>query len=330
MHIMYISLIKKENCADSKHYTLIIYGGIFLMSKLEFLEISRNFKSYYRTLRDIHYYLSNDSELNQEELQAVSKVLSKLIYGFIRIKGTFFREMDREQFEQEFNLFHQDFLNVIQKSGENNVDFDQFTALVDELIGIAVKRTNTLGKIKKVKQVWSFEDDEIDEITDDESQLGNEDEDNFTFDKVVDVSEVNDEIKEVVVDVNEVNDEIKEVVPEVKTISNEVKTFSTNLKTFDSNFKTFSTDVKTFSTDVETLSNEVEVVLDQITNAEAKQPKPKNKVVVSDVAKKVEEAPKTPKKVKHNFVDAAPIVNKYNDYESSDNFRFRPRRRKNR
>ncbi|MFP5112002.1 hypothetical protein ACSU64_06435 [Bacillaceae bacterium C204] len=305
------------------------------MSKLEFLEISRNFKSYYRTLRDIHYYLSNDSELNQEELQAVSKVLSKLIYGFIRIKGTFFREMDREQFEQEFNLFHQDFLNVIQNSGENNVDFDQFTALVDELIGIAYKRTNTLGKIKKVKQVWSFDDDEIAEITDDESQSGNEDEDNFTFDKVVDevvvdVSEVNDEIKEVVVDVNEVNDEIKEVVPEVKTISNEVKTFSTNLKTFDSNFKTFSTDVKIFSTDVETLSNEVEVVLDQITNAEAKQPKPENKVVVSDVANKVEEAPKTPKKVKHNFVDAAPIVNKYNDYESSDNFRFRPRRKKNR
>jgi len=305
------------------------------MSKLEFLEISRNFTSYYRTLRDIHYYLSNDSELSQEELQAVSKVLSKLIYGFIRIKGTYFREMDREQFEQEFNLFHQDFLNVIQNSGENNVDFDQFTALVDELIGIAVKRTNALGKIKKVKQVWSFENDEIAEITDDESQSGNEDEDNFTFDKVVDevvvdVSEVNNEIKEVVVDVSEVNDEIKEVVPEVKTISNEVKTFSTNLKTFDSNFKTFSTDVKIFSTDVETLSNEVEVVLDQTTNAEAKQPKPDNKVVVADVAKEVEEAPKTPKKVKHNFVDAAPIVNKYNDYESSDNFRFRPRRRKNR
>jgi septation ring formation regulator EzrA len=243
--------------------------------------------------------------------------------------------MDREQFEQEFNLFHQDFLNVIQNSGENNVDFNQFTALVDELIGVAVKRTNALGKIKKVKQVWSFEDDEITEITDDESQSGNEDEDNFTFDKVVDevvvdVSEVNDEIKEVVVDVSKVNDEIKEVVPEVKTISNEVKTFSTNLKTFDSNFKTFSTDVKIFSTDVETLSNEVEVVLDQITNAEAKQPKPDNKVVVADVANEVEEAPIKPKKVKHNFVDAAPIVNKYNDNESSDNFRFRPRRRKNR
>jgi hypothetical protein len=49
------------------------------MIKLDFLEISRNFKSYYQTLRDAHYYLTNDSELSEEELQAVSKVLSKLI-----------------------------------------------------------------------------------------------------------------------------------------------------------------------------------------------------------------------------------------------------------
>ncbi|MEH6908383.1 hypothetical protein, partial [Neobacillus drentensis] len=97
------------------------------MGNLDFLEISRNFKSYYQTLRDVHYYLTNDSEVKQEELEAVSKLLSKLIYGFIRIKGISFREMDREQFEQEFNLFHQDFLNIIQKSGENNVEFDQFT-----------------------------------------------------------------------------------------------------------------------------------------------------------------------------------------------------------
>jgi hypothetical protein len=38
----------------------------------------------------------------------------------------------------------------------------------------------------------------------------------------------------------------------------------------------------------------------------------------------------TPKKVKNNYVDAAPVVNNFKDHESSDNFRFRPRRRKNR
>ncbi|SMQ79754.1 hypothetical protein SAMN05444673_3785 [Bacillus sp. OV166] len=301
------------------------------MSNFDFLQISRNFKSYYQTLRDVHYYLTNDSDLSEEELQAVSKVLSKLIYGFIRIKGTSFREMDREQFEQEFNLFHQDFLKVIQTSGENYVDFDQFTALIDEIIGIAVKRTNALGKIIRVKQQPLIEDDEMLEVTEDEAQLSNENED-----------VVADE--EVVVEVIDVMDEIKEEVPEVRTHSTELKTFNTELKSFSTELKSFSTDdetlstdgeilstdVKTFSTDVETLSNEVEGVQDETGNAKNKKPQQEIEVVIADVVKEVKVAAVMPKKVKNNFVDAAPVVNTFTDYESSDDFRFRPRRRKNR
>jgi hypothetical protein len=273
------------------------------MSNFDFLQISRNFKSYYQTLRDVHYYLTNDSDLSEEELQAVSKVLSKLIYGFIRIKGTSFREMDSEQFEQEFNLFHQDFLKVIQTSGENNVDFDQFTALIDEIIGIAVMRTNALGKIIKVKQQSLVEDDEMDEVTEDEAELSNDNEDN-----------VADE--EVVVEVIEVIDEIKEEIPEVRTLSSELKTFNTELKTFN--------------TELENLSINVEGVQDKTGNAKNKKPQQDIEVVVADVVKEVKVAPVMPKKVKNNFVDAAPVVNTFTDYESSDDFRFRPRRRKNR
>ncbi|MEH7502669.1 hypothetical protein V7152_11735 [Neobacillus drentensis] len=369
------------------------------MSKLDFLEISRNFKSYYRTLRDVHFYLTNDSELSPLELQAVSKVLSKLIYGFIRIKGTSFREMDREQFEQEFNLFHQDFLNVIQNSGENNVAFNQFTALIDEIIGIAVKRTIALGKIKKVKQESLIEDEEMAEVTDAEWEFSNEDDDNIADDEViVDGIEVIDEIKEVVPEVEALSTEAETLSTDVETLSTdvetlgtEVKTFSSDLKTFDSNYikfstgvktfstdvetfstdvetfstdvetfstdvetfstdvetfstdvkpsssdvktfssdvKTFSSDVKTFNTDVETQSNEVEVVLDDIGNAEDEQPESDNEVVI--VVNDVKVSAFTPKKVKNNYVDAAPVVNNIKDHESSDNFRFRPRRRKNR
>jgi uncharacterized protein YoxC len=308
------------------------------MSNFDFLQISRNFKSYYQTLRDVHYYLTNDSDLSGEELQAVSKVVSKLIYGFIRINGTSFREMDREQFEQEFNLFHQDFLKVIQTSGENYVDFDQFTALIDEIIGIAVKRTNALGKIIKVKQQPLIEDDEMIEVTEDEAELSNE-------------IEVNVADEEVVVEVIEVMDEIKEEVPEVRTNSSELKTFNTELKAFNTELKTFdtefktlspdvetqntevetlSTEVKTFSTDLENLSIDVEGVQDETGNAKNKKPKKDIEVVVADVVKEVTVAAVMPKKVKNNFVDAAPVVNTFTDYESSDDFRFRPRRRKNR
>ncbi|WP_026567438.1 hypothetical protein [Bacillus sp. UNC41MFS5] len=335
------------------------------MSNLDFLEISRNFKSYYRALRDAHYYLRNDSELSQEELQAVTKVLSKLIYGFIRIKGISFREMDREQFEQEFNLFHQDFLNVIQNSGENNVDFDQFTALMDEIIGIAIMRTIALGKIAKVKQQSLFEDVEVDEVLEDvevdevlddvevdevlddvevdevlddvevdevlddvELELSNEDENNDAVEEMVD-----DMIEEI-----EVIDKTQETVAEVKPINNTLRTFSTDFGALNNEVEdeTITYAGKTFSTEVEPLNNEVEAILYEIEYVEDELPEQVNEVRVVDVinevekVKEVEKAAFTPKKVKNNFIYAAPVVNHYFEPESSDEFRFRPRRRRDR
>ncbi|WP_144548162.1 hypothetical protein [Bacillus sp. X1(2014)] len=311
------------------------------MSNLDFLEISRNFKSYYQALRDAHYYLRHDPDLSQEELQAVTKVLSKLIYGFIRIKGVSFREMDREQFKQEFNLFHQDFLNVIQNSGENNVEFEQFADLIDEIIGIAVKRTIALGKIEKVKQQSLFENVEIDEVTDDieldEINDGIE-LDEINDDVVMNLSsedENNDAVEEMVDDMIEeieVIDETQETVAEVRPINTTLRTFSTDFGALKNEFQdeTITNEGRTFSTDAETLSNEVEVILYEIVNAEEDQPEPINEMIVADAVNEAEEAIEAPKKVKYRYIDAAPVMNNYQEYESSDNFRFRPRRRRNR
>ncbi|MEH7438990.1 hypothetical protein V7182_16070 [Neobacillus drentensis] len=145
------------------------------MSKLNYLEITWNFKSYYQTLRDINYYLNSDAEVDHVKLKATSSVISKLILGFIRTNGTSFREMDREKYEKEFLIFYDDFLSVIQNSGENNVDFEQFTALIDEIIGIAVRRKDALDKIQKEKLGTSVENEEvIEEIGDHFSNIDKE------------------------------------------------------------------------------------------------------------------------------------------------------------
>ncbi|MGG1675344.1 hypothetical protein ACIFOT_06250 [Neobacillus sp. NRS-1170] len=126
------------------------------MSKLEFLEANRNFKSYYKTLRDLNNFLDSSPEL-----QAANQAITQLIFEFIRINGVTFRQMDRGQFEREFEIFQEDFLNVIQNSGENNVDFKRFAALLDEIIGIANLRQDALGKIQRIRQESPFgEDDE--------------------------------------------------------------------------------------------------------------------------------------------------------------------------
>ncbi|MGG3564897.1 hypothetical protein ABES03_25185 [Neobacillus rhizosphaerae] len=152
------------------------------MSKLNYLEITRNFKSYYQTLRDINYYLNSDSEVDHVKLQATSSIISKLILGFIRTNGTSFREMDREKYEKEFLIFYDDFLSVIQNSGENNVDFEQFTALIDEIIGIAVRRKDALDKIQKEKLGTSVENEEV--IEEDNNHISTIDNELLTNDEV--------------------------------------------------------------------------------------------------------------------------------------------------
>ncbi|WP_413299234.1 hypothetical protein AA0X95_15295 [Bacillus sp. 1P10SD] len=197
------------------------------MSKLNYLEITRNFKSYYQTLRDINYYLNSDSEVDRVKLQATSSVISKLILGFIRTNGTSFREMEREQYEKEFLIFYDDFLSAIQNSGENNVDFEQFTALIDEIIGIAVKRKEALDKIQKEKLGTSVENEEV--IEDEDNNFSNIDNELLTNNVVSETDVlVNDKIDNLTVedDQQEVVDiKIVEVVAEVEN-GNEVVNFS--------------------------------------------------------------------------------------------------------
>jgi hypothetical protein len=169
------------------------------MSKLNYLEITWNFKSYYQTLRDINYYLNSDAEVDHVKLKATSSVISKLILGFIRTNGTSFREMDREKYEKEFLIFYDDFLSVIQNSGENNVDFEQFTALIDEIIGIAIRRKDALDKIQKEKLGNSVENEEVIEEVGD--HFSNIDEELLTKKEVskADVP-VNDKIDNIIVE----------------------------------------------------------------------------------------------------------------------------------
>jgi hypothetical protein len=136
--------------------------GGYLVSKLDYLEVNRNFRSYYRTLRDINYYL-NQADGNNEKLINASEIITKLIFNFIRTDGTTFREMDQDQYTQQYQMFSDDLVRIIQTSGENNVNFDEFARLLDELLGIANHRVNALGKIKRTKQEPQEEENEAEE-----------------------------------------------------------------------------------------------------------------------------------------------------------------------
>lgn len=131
------------------------------MEDLNFLEPDRTFRSYYRTLRDVNYYLNNDPEIDSNELQTANRVITKLILDFIRLDGTTFRDMDPEQFAREFQIFIPDFLAIIQNSGVNDVDFLRFSELLDEMLGIVGLRASALEKIPKALEDETTEANEL-------------------------------------------------------------------------------------------------------------------------------------------------------------------------
>ncbi len=184
------------------------------MDNLRYLEITRAFNNYYKTLRDMNVYLQNDPDVDEEELRTASLVISRLIFEFIRVDGTTFLDMNSEEFEMDYQIFKGDFLNIIQSSGEQNVDFEELTELVDDLLEIADRRAETLGKINRgfVEDLFEDEDDEIDfmDVGDfqDENEVENEtevvsssddtDDDEFSVDEDENSDEnlVNDEESE--------------------------------------------------------------------------------------------------------------------------------------
>ncbi|WP_223590442.1 hypothetical protein [Neobacillus bataviensis] len=197
------------------------------MSKLEFLEANQNFKSYYKTLRDLNNYLSSSPEL-----QTANQTITQLIFEFIRINGVTFRQMDRGQFEQEYQIFQEDLLNVIQNSGENNVDFNRFAALLDEIIGIANLRQEALGKIQRTKL---------------ESPLGDADEDD-------------DESSDEAIEINvEAQAEITEILNTAVEESNEEDTIDPTVNSNNTvNELESSDDFSTIATDEESKEESIE------------------------------------------------------------------------
>jgi hypothetical protein len=132
------------------------------VEELNFLKTNRTFRCYYRTLRDVNFYLKNDSDIDSNAIQTTNRVLTKLIFDCIQLDGTTFKDMDPQQFAREFQIFIPDFLAIIKNSGTNDVDFKVFSKLLDEVLGIANLRASALEKIPKALEEEKTEPNGLD------------------------------------------------------------------------------------------------------------------------------------------------------------------------
>jgi glutamine synthetase type III len=109
--------------------------------------------SYYVTLCHVYYFHvgENDSEKEKQQAEATIETISSLIFHAINIEGTTIREMDNEQYVREFKRFYNDIIEAIQECCKNEVDYDVFLEIIDEIIGAARKIATALHKLQSIK-----------------------------------------------------------------------------------------------------------------------------------------------------------------------------------
>ncbi|MHC0037034.1 hypothetical protein [Pseudoneobacillus sp. C159] len=120
--------------------------------------------SYYVTLCHVYYFHVEEDNSEKEKQQAESTIetISSLIFHAINIEGTTIREMDNQQYVQEYKRFYNDLIGAIQDCCKNEVDYEVFLEIIDEIIGAARKIAKAYQKLESIK-VETVEEDVEDE-----------------------------------------------------------------------------------------------------------------------------------------------------------------------
>lgn len=128
------------------------------MANLKHLQIDNDdpLHSYYITLCHVYYFHVSDDNSDKEKLQAEGTIetICSLLFHAINIEGTTIREMDNERYVKEYKRFYNDIIDAIQECCKNEVVFDVFLEIIDEIIGAALTLASAFQKLQSVKEEY--------------------------------------------------------------------------------------------------------------------------------------------------------------------------------
>ncbi|GHI00403.1 hypothetical protein [Neobacillus kokaensis] len=135
------------------------------MAKLKYLEPTELLEKIYSTLcseyEDAQHY---ENEPDKEEIRVTKSRLTKKIFNEFVVDEEYFLTMDKETFNERYHLYEDDFLRLIRKCSENNVDYETFTQIIDDLIASAKFRLHAFeqlsDEIQKLQEAVEEESDE--------------------------------------------------------------------------------------------------------------------------------------------------------------------------
>jgi glutamine synthetase type III len=137
------------------------------MANLNHLQIDNDdpLQSYYITLCHVYYFHVSEENSEKEKLQAEGTIetISSLLFHAINIEGITIREMDNERYVKEYKRFYNDIIDAIQECCKNEVDFEVFLEIIDEIIGAALTLASAFQKLQSVKEEYIEEVDVDDE-----------------------------------------------------------------------------------------------------------------------------------------------------------------------
>jgi CRISPR/Cas system-associated endonuclease Cas3-HD len=127
------------------------------MAQLKHIHIEEedHLYSYYLTLCHVYYFYVIDNNESKEEkgkTEGTVEMICSLIFHAINIEGTTIREMDTEEYNKKYKRFYHDMITVIKECCKNEVEYEDFLEILDEIVGAAIKIASAFEKLYSLKE----------------------------------------------------------------------------------------------------------------------------------------------------------------------------------
>ncbi|WP_251548694.1 hypothetical protein [Neobacillus muris] len=109
---------------------------------LNYLAPTKLLEDIYLTLCSVYEDEQHYSEEEKKAIQVTKEHLTKKVMNEFVVDEEYFLTMDPNAFEKGYGMLQHDFIHLIKGCSENNLDYDSFLQIMDQLISCAKMRMN--------------------------------------------------------------------------------------------------------------------------------------------------------------------------------------------
>ncbi|WP_462410849.1 hypothetical protein [Neobacillus sp. Marseille-QA0830] len=132
--------------------------------ELNYLSPTKLLEDIYLTLCSVYEDEQHYSEEEKKAIQVTKEHLTKKVMNEFVVDEEYFLTMDPNDFKKGYGMLEHDFINLIKGCSENNIDYDSFLQVMDQLISSAKMRMNAYDllneRIQEAKETETAEDGE--------------------------------------------------------------------------------------------------------------------------------------------------------------------------